>query len=73
MIYFRNVISNRIERVISVEYAFQKIDDLPEGFLCPKRERSNGEEDRLNLHIKIKNMINEPFAVINAVTRGIFD
>ena len=29
---FKEVIGNRIEKVIPVEYVFQELDDLPEGF-----------------------------------------
>ena len=30
---FREIIGNRIEKLIEVEYAFQELDNLPEGFL----------------------------------------
>ena len=32
---FKEVIGNRIEKVIPVEYAFQEIEDVPEGFEVP--------------------------------------
>ena len=33
---FREVIGNRIEKVAKVEYAFQELEDLPEGFSVPE-------------------------------------
>lgn len=32
---FRQVIGNRIEKITQVEYVYQDIQDLPEGFTCP--------------------------------------
>ena len=32
---FRQVIGDRISRYMQVEYAFQELDDLPEGFSLP--------------------------------------
>jgi len=29
---FKDIIGNRIEKICKVEYAFQELDDLPEGF-----------------------------------------
>lgn len=61
---FREVIGNRIEKVIPVEYAFQEIDDLPEGFAVPEgRTKPWGTGQAI---LACKNLINEPFAVINA-------
>ena len=34
---FKEVIGNRIEKVIPVEYALQEIEDIPEGILAGKR------------------------------------
>ena len=33
---FREIIGNRIEKIAHVEYAFQEMDDLPEGFSVPE-------------------------------------
>ena len=33
---FREIIGNRIEKLIEVEYAFQELDNLPEGFRKPE-------------------------------------
>lgn len=61
---FREVIGNRIEKVIPVEYAFQEIDDLPEGFAVPEgRTKPWGTGQAI---LACKNLIHEPFAVINA-------
>lgn len=32
---FRSIIGNRIEKITEVEYVYQDINDLPEGFVCP--------------------------------------
>lgn len=32
---FKEVIGNRIQNYMDVEYVFQDINDLPEGFTCP--------------------------------------
>ena len=33
---FREVIGNRMEKVVETAYAFQELDDLPEGFTKPE-------------------------------------
>lgn len=60
---FREVIGNRIEKVIPVEYAFQEIDDLPEGFEANGRTKPWGTGQAI---LACKDLIHEPFAVINA-------
>ncbi len=61
---FREVIGNRIEKVIPVEYAFQEIDDLPSGFTVPEgRTKPWGTGQAI---LACKELIHEPFAVINA-------
>ncbi|MBP3617009.1 MAG: nucleotidyltransferase [Lachnospiraceae bacterium] len=61
---FKDVIGNRIEKVIQVEYAFQEKDDLPEGFTLPEnREKPWGTGQAI---LACKNVVKEPFAVINA-------
>ena len=37
---FREIIGNRIEKLIEVEYAFQELDNLPEGFEKPEGRTS---------------------------------
>ena len=61
---FKEVIGNRIEKVIPVEYVFQELDDLPEGFSPPaERKKPWGTGQAI---LACKGVVNEPFLVINA-------
>lgn len=61
---FKEIIGNRIEKIAPVEYAFQELDDLPEGFSVPEgRKKPWGTGQAI---LAAKNVINEPFLVINA-------
>lgn len=61
---FRETIGKRFENKIKVEYAFQKIDDLPDGYAVPEgRVKPWGTAHAL---LAARNVVNEPFAVINA-------
>lgn len=61
---FMEVIGNRISKVIDVEYAFQEIDDLPKGFSVPEgRAKPWGTGQAI---LACKNIVKEPFIVINA-------
>lgn len=61
---FKEVIGNRIEKVIDVEYAFQEMNELPEGFTCPAdRAKPWGTGQAI---LVCKDIVKEPFAVINA-------
>ncbi len=61
---FREIIGQRIEKVIDVEYVFQSLDDLPEGFRAPEdRKKPWGTGQAV---LCCKGVVNEPFAVINA-------
>ncbi len=61
---FKEVIGNRIEKVIDVEYAFQEMDNLPEGFSVPEgRKKPWGTGQAI---LSCKGIVNEPFVVINA-------
>lgn len=61
---FKEVIGNRIAEKVEVEYAFQEIADLPEGFSVPEgRTKPWGTGQAV---LSCKDMIKEPFAVINA-------
>lgn len=61
---FKEVIGNRIEKVIPVEYALQEIDDVPEGFEVPAdRTKPWGTGQAI---LACKGIVNEPFVVINA-------
>lgn len=66
---FREVIGNRIEEIgkklgVSIEYAFQALDSLPEGIEVPEgRTKPWGTGQAV---LSCKGLIQEPFAVINA-------
>lgn len=61
---FKEVIGNRISEKIEVEYAFQEITNLPEGFSVPEgRTKPWGTGQAV---LSCKDIIKEPFAVINA-------
>ena len=61
---FREVIGNRIEKVAKVEYAFQELEDLPEGFSVPEgRKKPSGTGQAV---LSAKGLIDGPFLVINA-------
>ena len=61
---FRETIGKRFEDKVEVKYAFQRIDDLPDGFSVPQgRQKPWGTAHAL---LSARNVINEPFAVINA-------
>lgn len=61
---FRETIGKRIESKINVEYAFQKIEDVPEGVLIPEgRVKPWGTSHAI---LSAKKYVNEPFTVINA-------
>lgn len=61
---FKEVIGNRMEKVIKVEYAFQEIDDLPAGInVSTKRTKPWGTGQAI---LSCKNLISGPFVVINA-------
>ncbi|MDO5344937.1 MAG: sugar phosphate nucleotidyltransferase [Lachnospiraceae bacterium] len=61
---FREIIGNRIEKEIEVEYAFQELTDLPEGFSVPEGRRKPWGTGQAIL--ACRKLIKEPFAVINA-------
>lgn len=61
---FRHIIGDRIEKITEVEYAFQELDDLPEGFKKPEgRTKPWGTGQAV---LCARDVIQEPFAVINA-------
>lgn len=61
---FKEVFGNRFQNKIKVEYVFQELENLPEGFqLPPEREKPWGTAHAV---LMAKDKINEPFAVINA-------
>ena len=61
---FKEVIGNRIEKVCNVGYAFQELDNLPNGFTKPAdRTKPWGTGQAI---LACKGVVNEPFAIINA-------
>ncbi len=66
---FREIIGNRIEKIcadanVEVAYAFQSLDKLPQGYSVPEgRSKPWGTGQAV---LVAKDVINEPFAVINA-------
>lgn len=61
---FREVIGNRMESRIETAYAFQELDDLPAGFQRPEgRTKPWGTGQAI---LCCRELIKEPFAVINA-------
>lgn len=61
---FKETVGNRVSKYIKVEYAFQDINDLPEGFEKPvDREKPWGTSHAI---LSAKNLINHNFAIINA-------
>lgn len=61
---FRKTVGKRIEDKIDVEYAFQKLEDVPSFVSIPKeRVKPWGTSHAI---LSAKNFVNEPFTVINA-------
>lgn len=61
---FKAIIGNRIEKLTEVEYVYQDIHDLPEGYTCPAdRTKPWGTGHAV---LAAKKVIREPFIVINA-------
>lgn len=61
---FKEVIGNRIEKIADVAYAYQELDDLPEGFTVPEgRTKPWGTGQAI---LCCKDIVTSPFVVINA-------
>lgn len=62
---FREVIGDRIEKIVEVAYAFQEKDDIPEQFRAPYADRVKpwGTGQAI---LCCKDVVKEPFLVINA-------
>lgn len=61
---FREVIGDRTAKKIEVAYAYQELDDLPEGFTLPEgRTKPWGTGQCI---LACRGIVNEPFAIINA-------
>ena len=60
---FKNSIGKRVEKLIKVDYAFQELDDLPEGFKVPEgREKPWGTAHAI---YAARDYIKEDFIIIN--------
>lgn len=62
---FKEIIGNRIEKEIEVEYAYQELDDIPEEY----KEKFKGRKKPWGTGQAIlccKELVHEPFLVINA-------
>lgn len=60
---FRSKITNKYKDKIRVEFAFQDLNDLPEGFLCPEgRVKPWGTGHAI---LTASHLIHEPFVAIN--------
>ena len=61
---FRDTVGKRFEDRVKVEYAFQRLEDIPEGYKVPEgREKPWGTGQAL---LAARKLVNEPFAVINS-------
>ncbi len=61
---FRQMIGDKIAKKVHVEYAYQEYDSLPDGFAAPEgRTKPYGT---VHAVLVAKDVIHEPFAVINA-------
>ena len=61
---FKESIGSRFEEKVKVEYAFQDLYDLPEGFSVPEgRTKPWGTTQAV---LAAKGLVNEPFCVLNA-------
>lgn len=60
---FKNTIGKRAEKIIKVEYAFQDLNDLPEGYACPEgRVKPWGTAHAI---LAARHLINDHFIIIN--------
>lgn len=60
---FREVIGDRTAEKIEVAYAYQELDDLPEGFTPGERTKPWGTGQAI---LACRGIVKEPFAIINA-------
>jgi len=61
---FKEIIGDRIEKLVKVAYVFQELEEMPEGFTKPEgRTKPWGTGQAV---LCCKDAVHEPFAVINA-------
>ena len=61
---FKEVIGDRISKVLDVSYAYQELENIPKEYSVPKDGKKPWGTGQAVL--SIKGIVNEPFAVINA-------
>ena len=63
---FKQAIGDRLSKVMDVRYAYQQLDDLPEGYAVPAgREKPWGTSHAI---LAARDVIDGPFAVIKQTT-----
>ena len=61
---FKEIIGDRLSRFMPVEYVYQELDDLPEGYEVPAgRVKPWGTGQAI---LACKDVVKEPFVIINA-------
>lgn len=61
---FKEIIGQRIEKLVEVVYAYQELENLPEGYQVPEgRVKPWGTGHAV---LSVKGLVHEPFLVINA-------
>lgn len=61
---FKEIVGDRISKIVDVEYVYQEVDKLPEGFSVPdERKKPWGTGHAI---LCCKDVVDGPFAVINA-------
>ena len=62
---FKEIIGNRIQKIVDVEYAYQEVGDIPESYKTAYADRKKpwGTGQAI---LCCKNVVHEPFLVINA-------
>ena len=61
---FKEIIGNRLSKVMPIEYVYQELEDLPDGYEVPEgRVKPWGTGQAI---LACKNVVQEPFVIINA-------
>ena len=61
---FRKALTDKVSKHMKVEFAYQEMDDIPEGITIPEgRVKPWGTTHAL---LALRNVVHEPFAIINA-------
>ena len=70
---FKEIIGNRIEKVIDVEYAFQEMDNLPEGFRVPEGRKKPWGTGHYYGKTGFKKVYNHLVNAKNKEENGVYD